>query len=178
MQFKHYKPVLFEKVIALFEASFGDAEGLEEGRTIATLVDTLLTTTANDELYGYCAIGRGEVLAAVFFSRFIVADETVTFMLSPMAVSTRHQKQGIGQGLIRFGLEQLRSQGVALVVTYGDPAFYSRFGFEPVSQQQIEAPYTLSHPEGWQAASLTAGPIPSIPGGTQCVPAFQNPVYW
>ena len=114
MQFTHYKPALFENVIALFEGSF----------------------------------------------------------------STPHQKQGIGQGLIRFGLDQLRCKGIALVVTYGDPAFYSRFGFEPVSQQQIEAPYTLSHPEGWQAASLTAGPIPSIPGGTQCVPAFRHPVYW
>ncbi len=177
LQFAAYRPSQRDGVIALFEGSFGDAEGADEGRTIAALVSTLLSTTADDELYGFCAVDGSEILAAVFFSRFMVPDDTVTFMLSPMAVATRYQRQGIGQGLIGFGLEQLAHRGVALVVTYGDPAFYSRCGFQAVSLDQIEAPYALSHPQGWQARSLLSELLPAIPGRTQCVAAFRDPAY-
>ncbi|CAD7778098.1 MAG: hypothetical protein KIIPBIDF_00975 [Candidatus Methanoperedenaceae archaeon GB50] len=46
-------------------------------------------------------------------------------MLAPVAVSTEHQRKGIGQALINYGLDELKKRSVSIVVTYGDPSFYS-----------------------------------------------------
>jgi putative acetyltransferase len=85
---------------------------------------------------------------------------------------------GIGQGLVRFGLESLRQEGVALAFTYGDPAFYSKVGFRPVMEDMIRAPLPLTQPEGWLCQSLIGADIPRIPGESSCVKAFDNPAYW
>lgn len=52
------------------------------------------------------------------------------FGLGPVSVKPDHQGRGIGSALIRKALERLRSQGAGGCVVLGDPAYYSRFGFE------------------------------------------------
>lgn len=66
---------------------------------------------------------------------------------------------------------------MALVVTYGDPEFYARVGFEKVSQKQIQAPCALSSPDGWLAQSLISDETPDVPGKTQCVAAYRKQPY-
>jgi predicted N-acetyltransferase YhbS len=72
----------------------------------------------------------------------------------------------------------MKERGVRTVVTYGDPAFYAKVGFEPVSQDTIPPPLDLSQPEGWLARSLTQDPIEPLPGPSSCVEAFGDPAYW
>jgi putative acetyltransferase len=45
-------------------------------------------------------------------------------------VAPDHQGQGIGAGLIREGLAQLKALGAQGCVLLGDPAYYGRFGFQ------------------------------------------------
>jgi predicted N-acetyltransferase YhbS len=40
-------------------------------------------------------------------------------------------------------------------MTYGDPSYYAKVGFMPISEADAQAPFPLSHPEGWLAQSLT-----------------------
>ncbi|MEM1368308.1 MAG: GNAT family N-acetyltransferase, partial [Cyanobacteria bacterium P01_H01_bin.15] len=98
--------------------------------------------------------------------------------LSPVAVCTDCQGQGIGQSLIKCGLQELKKNGVKFVTTYGDPAFYSKVGFEQISQLAIASPHPLSQPQGWLGQSLAAEPIRNIPGRCTCVKALDNPEYW
>ena len=49
--------------------------------------------------------------------------------LGPVSVWPESQSRGIGQSLIRHGLETLRQIGAKGCVLIGDPAYYSRFGF-------------------------------------------------
>jgi predicted N-acetyltransferase YhbS len=72
----------------------------------------------------------------------------------------------------------MKERGVRTVVTYGDPAFYTKIGFEPVSPGTILPPFDLSQPEGWLARSLTKAPIEPLPGPSSCVEAFGDPAYW
>jgi len=58
---------------------------------------------------------------------------------------------------------------VNVVITYGDPSFYSKVGFEPLSEKIIKAPVTLSMPDGWLAQSLTEDPVPVINERPTCV---------
>jgi len=64
------------------------------------------------------------------------------------------------------------------VVTYGDPSFYSKVGFQPLSENVIQAPLMLSMPEGWLGQSLTKEPIPTVNDRPRCVKEFNDPVYW
>jgi predicted N-acetyltransferase YhbS len=99
-------------------------------------------------------------------------------MLAPVAVSTPHQGKGIGQELIKHGLDALRQRSVSVVVTYGDPSFYGKVGFESLAESVIRAPLDLSMPAGWLGQSLTANPIPTIPERPTCVAEFNDPAYW
>jgi predicted N-acetyltransferase YhbS len=100
------------------------------------------------------------------------------FLLAPVAIHCDYQGKGIGQHLINHGLRQLKKRGVRIVTTYGDPAFYSKVGFSPISQEVIAAPLELSQTEGWLGQSLIGDSIESLPGRSSCVKAFNNPVYW
>jgi predicted N-acetyltransferase YhbS len=93
-------------------------------------------------------------------------------------VSTEHQGKGVGQALIQYGLNALKNRSVAVAITYGDPSFYSKVGFQSLSENTIKAPVRLSMPEGWLGQSLTNGPIPTINERPTCVREFNDAVYW
>lgn len=50
--------------------------------------------------------------------------------LGPVSVEPQRHRQGIGQALIRTGLDRLSSLEAAGCVVFGDPDYYCRFGFE------------------------------------------------
>ncbi|KQA27350.1 hypothetical protein AAY53_06340 [Vibrio metoecus] len=100
------------------------------------------------------------------------------YLLAPVAVATKWHGQGIGQALIRFGLETLKEKDISHVITYGDIRFYSKVGFTAINEEMIQAPLTLSYPEGWLAQSLTGQAITPISGKPTCLEAIANPVYW
>ena len=77
--------------------------------------------------------------------------------------------------LIRVALKSL---GVNLAFTYGDPAFYSKTGFTQISESVVKAPYVLSQPIGWLAQTLDGNPIKATHGATQCVEALSDQKYW
>jgi len=99
-------------------------------------------------------------------------------MLAPVAVSTAYQGRGIGQTLIQFGLSELKNRSAGVAITYGDPAFYSKAGFQPLSEAVIQAPLPLSMPEGWLGQSLINKTLPILKSRPSCVQAFDNPDYW
>ncbi|MBY6213091.1 N-acetyltransferase [Microbulbifer agarilyticus] len=178
MKFLLFTPTATDEVVALFTRVFSASEGVDEGRSIGHLVSSLIATTPADALIG-CVAKEGErTVGAIFFSRLTVPNGQQAFLLSPVAVASEVQGTGVGQGLIRFGLDQLRGRETDLVFTYGDPAFYSKVGFVPVSEELVQAPYPLSQPIGWLGQSLDGNSIPAMQGRTECVPAFANPDYW
>ena len=93
-------------------------------------------------------------------------------------MASRQQGKGLGQKLIKFGIQQLRSHGVELVFTYGDPNFYSKAGFAKISEDVVEAPKKLTYPDGWLAQTLTNEGITSELGVAKCVEALNKQQYW
>ncbi|MGA0025169.1 MAG: GNAT family N-acetyltransferase [Burkholderiales bacterium] len=118
------------------------------------------------------------MIGSIFFTRLRFNRDIKIYMLAPVAISTRYQGRGVGQALINHGLVELESRSVAAVVTYGNPSFYSKTGFQALSESVIQAPQRLSMPEGWLGRSLTESPIPSISERPKCVKEFNDPVYW
>jgi len=67
---------------------------------------------------------------------------------------------------------------VELIFTYGDPKFYSKVGFNLISEKLVKAPLKLTYPEGWLGQSLVSDNIEAISGHSYCVEAFNKPEYW
>jgi len=181
MEFRAHEPRDASAIEHLFSSVFTEAEGESEGALIGTLAKELLARTDNHDLYGFVAVEQGHIVGAILFSRLRFADDPASravFLLAPVAIHSDHQGRGVGQSLIRHGLDVLRADGVEIVVTYGDPAFYSKVGFQPLSPETIPAPFALSQPEGWLGQSLTDDPLVPITGPCSCVPAFDDPAYW
>lgn len=167
-----------KEVEALFASAFTSSEGETEGRLIGALSSQLASGIDHHEIICFGVYDSQVLIGSIFFTRLQCSPPIEVYMLAPVAVSAEHQGQGVGQALIRYGLHALKKRAANVVVTYGDPSFYSKVGFQALSETVIPAPLTLSMPFGWQGQSLTGAPIPTIAERPACVTAFNNPVYW
>ena len=168
-----------DAIAALFASTFTASEGAEEGALIGALARRLIAETPTEDLRVVTAWENGVLVGGIFFTRLTYAgDSRKVFMMAPVAVATEHQGKGIGQRLIAHGLDALRQEGVDIAVTYGDPAFYGRVGFKPVSAADLPAPQPLQQPQGWIAQSLTDAPLTPLSGPACCVAAFDDPAFW
>jgi len=167
-----------EEVTGLFTSVFTASEGEKEGRLIGNLASELSSRIDNQEIICFGTYEEGSIIGSIFFTRLRFNGVIQVYMLAPVAVSTKHQGKGVGQALINYGLDELKNRSVAVVVTYGDPSFYSKVGFQALSENVIQAPLKLSMPEGWLGQSLTEEPIPAINDRPTCVKEFNDPVYW
>jgi putative acetyltransferase len=162
----------------LFVAVFAASEGEEEGELIGTLSSQLAAQIDNHEIICCGTFEEETLVGALFFTRLQLRTPIQVYMLAPVAVRTDHQNQGIGQALIQFGLAELKQRAIDVVVTYGDPSFYGKVGFQALSEEVIQAPLRLSMPFGWLGQSLTGEPIQAIDERPTSVEAFNDPVYW
>ena len=168
-----------DEIIDPITATFSASEGEEEGALIGDPVRDLLTGTAERYRFVFTAEEDGVIIGGIVFSRLTYAQEERTvFVLAPVAVATDWQGRGIGQRLLTHGLAALRSAGVDIAMTYGDPHSYAKVGFRPISEADAQAPYPLKHPEGWLVQSLTERALTPLQGPSRCVAALYDPVFW
>jgi len=166
------------EVISLFRTVFSASEGEQEGEQIGDLVLALAEPADNQEIVGICAIDDGVIVGAIFFTRLRFDERIHVFMLSPVAVAKAYQGTGVGQALINYGLRLMKKRSVEVIVTYGDPSYYKKVGFEPTSEDIIQAPLQLSMPQGWLAQSLLGTTVPTLEGRPTCVDPFDKPDLW
>ncbi|SHI05378.1 GNAT family N-acetyltransferase [Ferrimonas marina] len=183
MQYAALSSANIDAIQALFTHTFTDSEGAQEGAAIGQLAAALATTTPAEELRIFAAHDGDQLAACVLFTRLHFAGAEgdkgrEAWLLSPMAVATAMQGKGIGQGLIRYGLAALKAQGAELAVTYGDPKFYGKLGFEAVTIEQVPAPQPLSFPHGWLAQTLEGEAMPTQKGPVRCAEALNRPEFW
>ena len=179
-------------IVDLFRETFTASEGAAEGASIGALVRDLLVGTAPEDIHVFIAEAEDPIpaaapaaipaaipaAAAIFTRLSYPQDERMVFLLSPLAVATARQGRGIGQELLVQALEALRTDGVDVVMTYGDPAFYGKVGFALISQDIARPPLPLSQPEGWLGYWLGAGGSAPLVGRSTCVRALRDPHHW
>ena len=57
--------------------------------------------------------------------------QDVQLVVSPLSVSPKYFRRGVGSALLREGLRIAREMGYKAVFLWGNPNFYSKFGFIP-----------------------------------------------
>ena len=177
-RFENFAPVR-EQIIDIFYTSFSASEGETEGAHIRTLVEHLLENTPEPDIFMFAALHDYTVIGCAIFSRLTYShDARNVFILSPMAVHPDHQYKGIGQTLLRESIAALRDFGIDILMTYGDPSYYGKIGFLPVTEQVAPPPFPLSMPIGWIGQSLHDPEIAPLQGCCTCVSALNNPAIW
>ncbi|WP_333974940.1 N-acetyltransferase [Burkholderia cepacia] len=108
----------------------GEPEG---GQFERRIVDTLRADGALS--VSLIAERDGRLIGHVAFSPVSIGGEAPGsqgwYGLAPLAVLPDCQRQSIGTGLVRTGLDALRRLGARGCVLLGEPAYYTRFGFAP-----------------------------------------------
>jgi putative acetyltransferase len=88
-----------------------------------------LVATLGDTVVGHVMISGAELRS--------VDGGTTIAMLSPLAVSPKYQRQGIGGALVRAACAVADDRGEPMVILQGSPAYYGRFGFVPSADHDI-----------------------------------------
>lgn len=95
---------------------------------------------------------QGRVVGHVAVSPVRIGDGTPGwFGLGPISVAPEFQGRGIGCQLMQAALDALKTQSAQGCVLLGEPAFYGRFGFEPMAQlvlPGVPAAYFMALPLG------------------------------
>jgi putative acetyltransferase len=115
---------------------------------------------------------QDQVVGHILFSRMwidMVDGPVPAVALAPMAVLTEYQRQGIGQRLVRHGLDLMRSQGERIVIVLGHPDYYPRFGFSVEKARHLESPFP---PEAFMALELMPGALIGVQGKVRYAEAF------
>lgn len=114
-----------------------------------------------------CEDAKG-VFGYVCFARMVLPQGF--WSLSPVAIKQSYQGQGLGDRLIRRGLDKVRQSGVSGIVVLGDPNFYTRFGFSKAAAAGLDSPYSREHTMVYPIANGAKG----IAGRLVYPPAFSD----
>lgn len=114
-------------IFAITEAAF-DGKRYSAG-TEAPIIDQLRKD--GDLTISLVAIIAGDVVGHIAFSPATIGEAWNSWYgVGPVSVTPRLQRQGIGQSLMKAGLNKLRTRNANGCALIGDPNYYGRFGFE------------------------------------------------
>lgn len=155
-----------------------DAFGDQEGPLVAQLAVELMSDKSAEPVYAFVAEVDGRIVGCVAFSSVVLIERRVltASLLAPLAVASDSQRQGVGSALVQHGLSVLKEHGHDLLFVYGNPQYYSRFGF--TAKHQAIPPYPLSYPAAWMACELTQGTLIASGGELTCAQTLRRPEYW
>jgi len=165
-----------DSILKVIETAFSD----EENKVIMNLVQELHKETTGPSIKSLVAEVDNQVIGYVSYSPiFLKSDSSISgYILAPLAVSLEHQKQGVGSNLIKSGIDLLTKDGAGVLLVYGDPAYYGRFGFKEEVGHVFVPPYPLQFPFGWTGMMLNNYDVPKPPIGFKCVVPLNKAELW
>ena len=176
MEIRAGKPSELNAILKVIESAFP----AEENNIISKFVYDLLSASNSIKIKNLVAARNNEVLGYVSFSPiYLDSDSAYTgHILAPLAVAPEHQKHGIGQALVNSGIDLLKNREGDLLLVYGDPNYYGRFGFSKDAASTFVPPFELKYPMGWLGLKVSDKPPPAHPAHVVCVDALNNPDLW
>lgn len=134
--------------------AFGD-----HGLQVAGLVDSLRDLLHSSEGLSLVARFDDQVVGHVMFTHSLLDAPRKLVdvqVLSPLAVTPGHRRQGVGASLVRHGLDLLAARSVPAVFLEGDPGYYGRLGFDTAGDLGFRPPSLRIPPAAFQVRRLPA----------------------
>ena len=154
------------------------AEG--EREIVSKLAVNLLSEESTPQTISLVAETENIVIGHVAFSPVTIdnSGNVQGYILAPLGVKPDHQKRRIGSKLIDSGMQHLSTAGVDILFVYGDPEYYSKFGFSVDAAECYIPPYKLQYPFGWQAIALNESGVEKSAIKITCVTSLCDPAMW
>jgi putative acetyltransferase len=115
----------------------------------------------------FIAQNAEKIVGHVAYSHGIVRDESGAeneiISFGPLSVLPNYQKQGVGSTLVNHTINLARAKGYSAICIYGDPRYYSRFGFRCAEKYEIKTADN-KFAVALQVLELKAGALRSISG--------------
>ena len=109
----------------------------------------------------------GRIAGNIMYAKSVVAldagGELPVITFGPVSVLPELQRQGVGRALIGHTLTLAKRMGFPAVFIYGDPAYYSRLGFQPAEDFRIGTWDNLYH-DSLQVYELQPDALKNAPG--------------
>ncbi|MDH4299605.1 MAG: N-acetyltransferase, partial [Dehalococcoidia bacterium] len=90
----------------------------------------------------FVAESKGQIVGQIAYSRAVVkrkqGEEKQVITFGPVSVLPAFQRGGIGSALIIHTINLARDMGHPAICIYGDPRYYSRFGFRCAEKYEIK----------------------------------------
>ena len=90
----------------------------------------------------FIAEKEGQIVGQIAYSRGVITnkkgEEKEVISFGPVSVLPAFQKQGVGSRLIIHSVNIARTMGYPAICIYGDPRYYSRFGFRCAEKYEIK----------------------------------------
>jgi putative acetyltransferase len=157
-----------EAVDEVIRAAFAGTEfGYQGEAELVRMIDA-----DRDTLVSLVAERDGVIVGHVLFSRMDVEADGAALSgagLAPVSVAPEVQGQGIGDALIRAGLDTLRARGVAISFVLGHESYYPRFGYSSDLAARFASPFAGPH---FMAMMLDSDAAWPLGGRADYAPAF------
>jgi putative acetyltransferase len=152
----------------------------DDREIVARLAVDLLSEETTPPTLSLVAVTEGIVAGHVAFTPATAEgiEDFRGYILAPLAVRPDHQRRHIGTLLVESAIRQLSGMGTDLLLVYGDPEYYGRFGFSADVAESCVPPYELEYPSGWQGIVLSERGIPESPFTLDCVASLRDPALW
>ena len=162
------KPEYLLPSLELVEQVFTEHENADEGKLVRALVEEIRSKKYYLPELELLMLEDGEVVGYVMFSRFHIEGKYTDrlVILTPAAVKTNLQRQGISRELITYGLRKAAEMGFTAALVEGNPANYRARGFKTSAPYGIVASPNihLPHVDCLMVTELVPGGLDGITG--------------
>jgi putative acetyltransferase len=121
------------------------------------------------------ADNEGQLVGYVLFLKASLVcpnDNHAALAMALFAVLPEYQRRGMGERLIRHSLERCRGINQHLFFVIGDPAYFSRFGFQDAAALGLEADFAVPK-ASLQGLDLTGKVLGTVRGKVRYPQAIQ-----
>lgn len=155
----------FEKVEYLTREAFWDV--YVPGCNEHLLVHKIRKVPAFVKELSYVACDNEKIVGNIIYSRARVVNEAgfeyEVLCMGPLSVLPAYQRRGVGSRLLQKTLDKAKELGYKAVITFGNPDYYSRFGFNNAQQFMIQTSSGENF-DAFMALELQEGALNGVSG--------------
>ena len=141
-------PADFPVINELIRRAFAEHTGYSDGSDEVALIEEIRSKSFYRSALSFVALLNGKIVGHFMFSDFPLSptpqggydpDKCDLLILAPVAVHADYYRQGIGETMLRKGLEIAKTLDYKGIIVEGDYHFYNRFGFVTSAGYNIHA---------------------------------------